>query len=43
MSNAAIGARRTFFAACSHAFRRLGIVLGRRCDQIADWCEARAQ
>jgi hypothetical protein len=43
MSTAVNGARRTFFAACSHAFRRLGVILGRRCDEIADWCEARAQ
>ena len=43
MSTAVNGARRTFFAACGHAFRRLGVVLGRRCDQIADWCEERAR
>ena len=43
MSIAVNGARRTFFAAGEAFFRRLGIVLGRRCDKIADWFKAHRQ
>lgn len=37
------GARRTACALGEACFRRLGIVLGRWCDAVADWFAERAR
>ncbi|MDR7037424.1 hypothetical protein J2X36_002171 [Methylobacterium sp. BE186] len=34
---------RIFCAGCAAFFRRLGLVLGRWCDGVADWFEEQAR